>query len=148
VPGPSRERAGRIAALAVRLRDLAGRPAMVLDMGSGPEAAARVPRGVPIVLVVPRDAPGACAASAARAALPEGADVTLVVNEGARRPDLAARAVGRALPAARALVLPRADREALRLATGGGPGGRRARLLPTLSALAGRLDAGHPGAAA
>lgn len=136
VSAPSADRADRVAVLAERLRDLPDRPAMVLDMGSGPLAASRVPAGVPVVLVVARDAAGVVAAAATRNALPTGAAVTLVINEGARRGDVSVRGLRRALSADAVFVLPRADREALRLAAGLDPGGQRARFAPTLTALA------------
>lgn len=137
VASPSADRVDRVATLAQRLRDVADRPAMVLDMGSGPLAAARVPTGVPVVLVAARDAAGACAAAATRAALPQGTRVTLVVNEGVRRTDVPVRGLRTTLAAEAVFVLPRADREALRLAAGLDPGGQRGRLAPTLLALAG-----------
>lgn len=131
--------------LAARLGAVPGRPPLVCDLGSGAAAVGRRPSEGRLVVVAPRDVAGMRAAAAALAALDPGrGPVTVVVNGGGRRPDMSARAVGRALGLPVDLELPRADREALRLGAGIVPEGRRRPLTDALSGLAAVLLAGRP----
>jgi len=122
-----------------RLAALPERPRLVLDLGSGSGAAARTAsRHARVVVVAPLDAPGVRVTGRTLADVTRraGGDVVVVANAGARRADISARALSRALGVPVATVLPRSDREALGIAVGALAEGRRAALATALAALA------------
>lgn len=138
IAAPDPSRATELPRLVARILALPDRPPLVIDLGSGPTALARcAPRGGTLVVVVPHDVAGvhACALTLERAQ--RDADRVVVVgNPGSRREDMSGRAVARAIGADLQIGLPRSDREALSLATGECPDGRRRRLVTGLRELA------------
>ena len=118
-----------------------GRGRVVIDAGPGWLLAAGLAaaRRVSVILSSPATLAGARRARRLIEVLAgSGADARcgLVVNAGPERPELGARAFGRAVGAPVLAELPWAERDAAELAAGRWPGRRRARLAGAVEELA------------
>jgi Flp pilus assembly CpaE family ATPase len=150
VAGTPTPESGGLARLLTALLALDDRAPLVLDLGAGagPLTGLAAAAG-PVILVAPCDLAGCRVARRTAAALAHhGAEIVLAVNRGARRAEMSAAQVARALGLARAVEVPAAAHEAADLLAGLPRRGRRARLPAAGRALAeaaGLMPAGRAG---
>lgn len=126
IPAPRGCDDADVRALVAHLHTRPDMPALVIDVGSGPDAAERVCEAARVVFVVSRDTLGVALARETYAALPRPSEWVLVVNDGVRRDDVGAAALARSWSAPRWLHIPRGDRDAQRVAVGHPPAARGA----------------------